>query len=42
MLPSPLNFQTPVAPNGSGWREEERKRGSEDQEGGGDAKRTKT
>lgn len=41
MLPSPLNFQTPVAQNGSGWREEERKRGNEDPEGG-DAKRTKT
>ncbi|KAF2163910.1 hypothetical protein M409DRAFT_68170 [Zasmidium cellare ATCC 36951] len=41
MLPSPLNFQTPVVSNGSGWREEERKRSSEDQEGG-DAKRTKS
>ncbi|KXS96873.1 hypothetical protein AC578_6217 [Pseudocercospora eumusae] len=41
MLPSPLNFQTPVAQNGSGWREEERKRSAEEQEGG-DPKRTKT
>ncbi|EME79764.1 uncharacterized protein MYCFIDRAFT_72135 [Pseudocercospora fijiensis CIRAD86] len=41
MLPSPLNFQTPVAPNGSGWRDEERKRGADEQEGG-DPKRTKT
>lgn len=41
MLPSPLNFQTPVVGNGSGWREEERKRGAEE-EGGGDAKRAKS
>lgn len=41
MLPSPLNFQTPVVQNGSGWREEERKRGNDEQEGG-DQKRTKT
>lgn len=41
MLPSPLNFQTPVVPNGSGWREEERKRAAEEQEGG-DPKRTKS
>lgn len=41
MLPSPLNFQTPVVGNGAGWREDERKRASEE-EGGGDAKRAKT
>lgn len=40
MLPSPLNFQTPVVPNGPGWREDERKRVAEDQEGG-DPKRAK-
>lgn len=42
MLPSPLNFQTPVVSNGSGWRtEEDRKRANEDADGG-DPKRTKT
>ncbi|KAF2482264.1 hypothetical protein BDY17DRAFT_324559 [Neohortaea acidophila] len=50
MLPSPLNFQTPVVGNGAGWREEdrrerdremERKRASED-EAGGDAKRPRS
>ena len=42
MLPSPLNFQTPIVPNGQGWREEDRKRQNEDDGGGGDPKRTKT
>ncbi|KAK5134373.1 hypothetical protein LTR08_006553 [Meristemomyces frigidus] len=43
MLPSPLNFQTPIVPNGQGWREEDRKRQyEEDNGGGGDPKRTKT
>jgi len=42
MLPSPLNFQTPVVPNGQGWREEDRKRQSEDEGLIGDVKRTKT
>lgn len=42
MLPSPLNFQTPVVGNGQGWRDEERKRPTEDDGGGGDPKRTKT
>ncbi|KAH9840472.1 myocyte-specific enhancer factor 2B-like [Teratosphaeria destructans] len=44
MLPSPLNFQTPVVSNGQGWREEDRKRQNEDDgyHGGGDAKRPKT
>jgi len=49
MLPSPLNFQTPIIPNGQGWntsgpREEERKRQNEDGDGdgGGDAKRART
>jgi MADS-box transcription factor len=42
MLPSPLNFQTPVVgPNGSGWREEERKRAAEE-EAGGETKRAKS
>lgn len=40
MLPSPLNFQTPIVPNGQGWREEDRKRQNEE-EGGGDQKRAK-
>ncbi|EME43922.1 hypothetical protein DOTSEDRAFT_71657 [Dothistroma septosporum NZE10] len=42
MLPSPLNFTTPVVSNGQGWQrtEEERKRAYEDQEGG-DQKRAK-
>ncbi len=36
MLPSPLNFQTPVVGNGQGWirNEEERKRASEEDAGG--------
>lgn len=42
MLPSPLNFQTPIVPNGQGWREEDRKRQSEDEGLTGDMKRTKT
>ncbi|KAK3071689.1 resistance to lethality of mkk1p386 overexpression [Teratosphaeriaceae sp. CCFEE 6253] len=47
MLPSPLNFQTPVVGNGGWHREEERngglKRGNEEGDGGGggDAKRSK-
>ncbi|KJX92458.1 SRF-type transcription factor RlmA like protein [Zymoseptoria brevis] len=41
MLPSPLNFQTPVASNGSGWREEERKRAAEEEAVGGESKRPK-
>lgn len=37
MLPSPLNFQTPIVPNGGGWGE---KRAAEDGEGdGGGGKR---
>ncbi|KAK4565512.1 resistance to lethality of mkk1p386 overexpression [Recurvomyces mirabilis] len=42
LLPSPLNFQTPIIPNGQGWREEDRKRQSEDGDGGSDVKRAKT
>lgn len=41
MLPSPLNFQTPVVGNGQGWREDERKRPTED-DAGGDSKRSRT
>lgn len=41
MLPSPLNFQTPVVANGQGWREEDRKRAAEE-EGGGEVKRTRS
>lgn len=40
MLPSPLNFQTPVVGNGQGWREEDRKRAAEE-EAGADVKRNK-
>lgn len=40
MLPSPLNFQTPVVSNGQGWREEDRKRLNEE-EAAGDSKRRK-
>jgi len=40
MLPSPLNFQTPVVGNGQGWREEDRKRAAEE-EAGAEAKRNK-
>ena len=43
MLPSPLNFQTPVVANGAGWREEDRKRAAEEAAGGeGDGKRART
>jgi len=43
MLPSPLNFQTPVVGNGSGWREEDRKRAAEEEAAGAaDAKRSKS
>ncbi|QIW95877.1 hypothetical protein AMS68_001395 [Peltaster fructicola] len=31
MLPSPLNFQTPVVPSGSGWKEDDRKRAAEEE-----------
>lgn len=41
MLPSPLNFQTPVVANGQGWREEDRKRAAEE-EGGGEVKRARS
>lgn len=44
MLPSPLNFQTPVVSNGQGWNrslEDERKRPGEE-DGVGDGKRQKT
>ncbi|TKA76315.1 hypothetical protein B0A55_04191 [Friedmanniomyces simplex] len=41
MLPSPLNFQTPVIPNGQGWREEDRKRQAAE-EAEGNAKRSKS
>ncbi|RMY54452.1 hypothetical protein D0863_13628 [Hortaea werneckii] len=34
MLPSPLNFQTPIGSNGQGWREEDRKRQNEEDAGG--------
>jgi len=40
MLPSPLNFQTPVVGNGQGWREEDRKRAAEE-DAGAEAKRSK-
>lgn len=40
MLPSPLNFQTPIVQNGGGWRhEEDRKRTTDEEQGGPDAKR---
>jgi MADS-box transcription factor len=43
MLPSPLNFQTPVVGNGPGWREEDRKRAAEEEAAGvADAKRSKS
>ena len=43
MLPSPLNFQTPIVANGAGWREEDRKRAAEEAaEREGESKRTKT
>lgn len=42
MLPSPLNFQTPVVGNGQGWREEDRKRAAEDEAAGADPKRSKS
>nr|POE49574.1 transcription factor rlm1 [Quercus suber]POF20078.1 transcription factor rlm1 [Quercus suber] len=42
MLPSPLNFQTPVVPNGQGWREEDRKRANDEELAGNDPKRSKT
>lgn len=42
MLPSPLNFQTPVVSNGQGWREEDRKRQAEEEGGGSEAKKSKT
>ena len=42
MLPSPLNFQTPVVGNGQGWREEDRKRAAEDEAAGAEAKRSKS
>ena len=44
MLPSPLNFQTPVVANGAGWREEDRKRAAEEAaaERDGEVKRAKT
>lgn len=43
MLPSPLNFQTPVVSNGGGWSrsEDERKRANEE-DGGGEAKKQRT
>lgn len=43
MLPSPLNFQTPVvSTSGSGWRDEElRKRAAEEEMEGSEAKRAK-
>lgn len=41
LLPSPLNFQTPIVPNGQGWREEDRKRQNEEDYGGGEPKRPK-
>ncbi|KAK5172359.1 resistance to lethality of mkk1p386 overexpression [Saxophila tyrrhenica] len=40
MLPSPLNFQTPVVANGQGWiRSEEDRKRANDEEGGGDVKK---
>lgn len=42
MLPSPLNFQTPVVANGAGWREEDRKRAAEEDAAGADAKRPRS
>lgn len=41
MLPSPLNFQTPVVSNGQGWREEDRKRANDDDLAANDAKRSR-
>jgi MADS-box transcription factor len=42
MMPSPLNFQTPVVMNGPGFRDEdERKRKAEEETGGGSGKRPK-
>lgn len=40
MLPSPLNFQTPIVPNGQSWREDDRKRAAEE-EAAGAGKRAK-
>lgn len=40
-LPSPLNFQTPIVPNGQGWREDDRKRAAEE-EAAGAQKRAKS
>lgn len=39
LLPSPLNFQTPVVSNGGSWREEDRKRAAEEEAQGADSKR---
>lgn len=43
MLPSPLNFQTPVVSNGQSWREDDRKRAAEEEAAGAAAgKRAKS
>lgn len=41
MMPSPLNFQTPVVMNGPGFREEDEKKRKAEEEAGGGGKRTK-
>ncbi|KAM0724229.1 hypothetical protein Q7P37_000111 [Cladosporium fusiforme] len=42
MLPSPLNFQTPVVANGQGWREEDRKRSADEEAAAADPKRARS
>ncbi|CAD0112912.1 unnamed protein product [Aureobasidium uvarum] len=41
MMPSPLNFQTPVVFNGPGFKEEDEKKRKAEEEAGGGGKRTK-
>jgi MADS-box transcription factor len=41
MMPSPLNFQTPVVLSGPGFREEDEKKRKADEEAGGGGKRAK-
>jgi len=41
MMPSPLNFQTPVVLNGPGFRDEDEKKRKAEEEAGGGGKRPK-
>ena len=41
MMPSPLNFQTPVVLSGPGFREEDEKKRKAEEEAGGGGKRAK-